>query len=239
MARSSFHARGSRRPTAGCLATALLITVSCVTAQSPGIAGTVAQPSGPGVSGVLITSLPSFGGIARRTTSENHGAYSFAELDEGTYRLDFDLAGFDLIRRNHVRVRRGKTVTVDATVSISSVCECVEFVPATPLRERAGQVVDPSGWPLPHARLELVSPTRREVASADDEGRFQVRLPLNGAWPLTASDSGFRAVTQRVSGDGTPIPFSLRPDDGAEVPATERFPRGCRCLGDLFTHQGR
>lgn len=217
----------------------VLITVSGVIAQSPGMAGTVAQRSGPGISGVLITSLPSSGGIARRTTSGNGGAYSFAELDEGTYRLDFDVTGFDLIRRNHVRVRRGTTATVDASVSMSAVCECVEFVPAAPLRERAGQVVDQSGRPLPHARLELVSPTRREVAFADDEGRFQVRLPLNGAWPLTASDSGFRAVTQRVSADWTAIRLSLGPDDGAEVPDTERFPRGCRCPGDLFTHQGR
>lgn len=239
MARSSAHARGSSRPTAGCAATVLLITVSAVIAQSPGIAGTIAQRSGPGVSGVFVTCVPSSGGIARRTTSGNGGAYLFAELDEGTYRLDFDVAGFDLVRRNHVSVRRGTTATVDASVSVSAICECVAFVPAASLRERAGQVVDQSGRPLPHARLELVSPTRREVAYADGEGRFEVRLPLNGAWPLTASDSGFRAVTQQVSAGETAIRLTLELDEGAEVADTERFPRGCRCPGDLFTHQGR
>lgn len=239
MAPNSGLACGSSRSRAGCAATVVLIAVSGVIAQSPGIAGSVAQRSGPGISGVLITSLPSSGGLARRTTSGDGGAYLFADVAEGTYRIDFDIVGFDLVRKNHVRVRLGTTSTVDGIVSISSVCDCVSFVPGTPLRERDGQVVDQSGQPLPHARLELVSPTRREVAYADDEGRFQVRLPVNGGWPLTASDSGFRAVTEQVSAGETAIRLSLELDEGADVADTERFPRSCRCPGDLFTHRGR
>ncbi|MBA3887461.1 MAG: carboxypeptidase regulatory-like domain-containing protein [Acidobacteria bacterium] len=177
------------------------------------------------------------GGIARRTTTARTGGYRFAALSEGTYRIDFDVAGFDLVRQNHVRVGAGTTAAVDATLRISTICECVEFVPATPLRERAGQVLDESDRPLPYSRLEVVSSGRREVAYADQDGRFQVRLPINGTWALTASDSGFRPVALQVSGTiAVPIVFRLQHEGAASVPDTERFARGCRCPGDLFTH---
>ena len=77
--------------------------------------------------------------------------------------------------------------------------------------------------------------TWREVAYTDSEGRFSVLASVEGTWPLTASDSGFRAVTHQVSGsvDG-PLEFKLyymgtRPD----LPPYERFDQGCRC-GNLF-----
>jgi hypothetical protein len=216
----------------------MLIIVNVALAQSPGISGTVAGAAGP-IPGVSVTVLPSSGGIAKRTATGDTGAYRLEALVEGTYRVDFDVSGFDLIRRNHVRARSGAAATVDATLPVSSICECMGFVPATPVRERAGQVVDESSRPLPHARLEVVSPSRREVGWADNEGRFQVRLPVEGAWRLTASDSGFRPVTQKVSGSGRPILLKLSHDAAAVVPDHQRFSRGCRCPGDLFTHQGR
>lgn len=98
----------------------------------------------------------------------------------------------------------------DATLFVSGVCECVNIARSTPVRERSGQVVEESGRPLAHARLEVASPLRRETAYADDEGRFKVRLPVNSSWPLTASDGGFRAQTQEVSGAGDmPLVFKL------------------------------
>ena len=36
--------------------------------------------------------------------------------------------------------------------------------------------------------------------STDGEGRFLIRVPVNEAWALTATNTGFRPITQQVSG---------------------------------------
>ena len=208
--------------------------------QTASIGGHVADPTGQPLPGVSVMTIAETGGISSRATSGRDGAYHFDTLPDGTYRVDFELLGFDLIRRNSVRVRHDATAAADATLRVSTVCECIDIVPLTALRQRTGQVVDESGWPLAHARLEVVSPMRREVRYADGEGRFAVRVPVNETWPLTASDTGFAAATQSVSGIvAGGILFRLARAGTTGPPDTERFPRGCRCPGDLFTHLGR
>ena len=217
-------------------------------AQLASIAGRVVDAGGGAVPGVLVTVFPETGGNARKTHSGTQGTYQFEALPDGAYRLDFDLAGFDLIRHNHVHVRRPGTATFNVTLRLSSLCECVDAwaqlgrsLSSKPLfTEQVGQVVDESGRPLPHARLEIVSPVRREAAYADSEGRFQFRLLADETWPLTARDSGFGAVTQQVSpGMSSPLVFRLPKTKTGSLPAVEPFTRGCRCPSDLFTHPGR
>jgi hypothetical protein len=209
-------------------------------AQSTSIAGHVLDASGQPLPGVSVTAISETGGVARSTKSARDGAYQFEGLSDGLYRVDFDLTGFDLIRRNHVRVSPSATIEVNAALPVSGVCECVELRPPMPLRGRSGQVLDKSGRPLAHARIEIVNPVTREVAYADTEGRFRVRAPVSEPWPLTASDSGFSAVTQQVTGAQTvPVVFRLPATGTSDLPDRERFSRGCRCPGDLFTHPGR
>ena len=201
-------------------------------AQSASIAGVPRDVIGQTLPGVTVTTIPESGGLVKRTTSGRDGAYRFEALPDGTYRVDFELLGFDLIRRNHVRVRPDTVATVDAVLPVSAICECVTVVPPSPLRQRAGRVVDESDRPLPHAHLEVVSSIGREVAYADDEGRFLVRAPINEMWPLTASDTGFRAVTQQLSGAvAEPIELRLAHAGTTGVPNEERLARGCRCPG--------
>jgi len=210
-----------------------------VVAQSPSIAGHIVDSSGQPVPGVSITVMEATGGIARHGTSAGNGDYRFDALPDGTYRVDFEVAGFDLFRWNNLLVKGTATVNAGATLSISAICECVS-PPRPRLGERVGQVVDESGRPLPYARLEIVSPTSRGVARADGEGRFRVRVPIDGTWPLTASDSGFRPVRQDVSGTvAGPIMFTLSHAGVTNLPDSERFARGCRCPDDLFVHPGR
>jgi hypothetical protein len=75
--------------------------------------------------------------------------------------------------------------------------------------------------------------------NADREGRFHRLLPVH-TWPLTARDSGFGAVTLKVSG-GTRAPtlvFRLPNVDTRTLPVVERLTPPC-CQGDLFTDPGR
>lgn len=225
--------------TATCGAAVVAISVVGI-ARTPSISGRAVDGIGQPLPGVSVTTTAEAGGIARTTVTGHDGTYRFEALADGLWRVDFEIAGFDMIRRNHVRVRAGTTAYADASLPISALCECVDVVPQTPLRERAGLVVDGSGRPLAHARIQIVSPVRRDEAYADAEGRFRVRVPVGQAWPLTASDSGFGVVTRQVSADlDDPIVFRLRRAGTTGVPETERLNRGCRCPGDLFTHPGR
>ena len=208
--------------------------------QTASIAGHVYSFGGHGVSAASVTALAESGGTVGQVTSGSGGQYTFDGLPDGTYRVDFDVPGFDLTRHNRVRVRQGTTAAVNATVYPSSICECIAVVHPVPLQSRAGQVVDEAGRPLAHAQLTAFSPVRAEVAYADGEGRFAVRLPIKGTWPLTASDAGFAAATLHLSGIGAePILFVLKRADTTSIPDSNRFSRGCRCAGDLFTHEGR
>lgn len=225
----------------------LLIGVSPSTVsvgQSTSLRGRVVAGAKP-AAGVVITAIEETARVTRHTTTLGDGTYRFDDLTSGLYRIDFDFEMCDLLRRNHVRVD-AQEVQVDAALRFSPLCECVEWPrgggdPRGPaLRERAGQVVDDSGRPLPHARLEVVSAASRETAYADGDGRFRVRLSANTAWPLTASESGFQSVTQQVRGaSDSPIVFRLPKAGPVTLDAEQVFGRGCRCWGDLFTHRGR
>jgi hypothetical protein len=208
--------------------------------EAADVGGRVTGPTGQPIPGVTVTALPDAGGTATRVTSGKDGTFRFDRLADATYRLDFELRGFDLVRRNNVRVDGGAAPLIDVTLRASAICECVTIEESIPLLGRAGRVLDDSGRSLPHARLEIVAPSRREVAYADDEGGFKLRLPTSGKWTLTASDTGFQPETMQASGSSVaPIVFRLRHDGKATPPDVERFERGCRCPGDLFTHDER
>ena len=231
---------------------AVITALSHTTTAQQGVAGRVVDTIGKPMPGVTVTIMPAAGGEQTRTTTAGDGTYRFDEMADGIYRVDFELVGFDVTRRNFVRVRNGSSTFADATLRVSSMCECVSVTGLPRVAQRSGRVVDETGRPLPRARLEIAVPipaeagvapasTWREVRYADTEGRFSVLAPVAGAWALIASDSGFRSVTQQVSGSPTePLVFTLfftGTDTGFQV--YERFSRGCRCSGDLFTHQGR
>lgn len=202
-------------------------------AQSTGLFGVVSDAAGQRIPGVTVTAIPESGGQARQATSDSDGTYRFDGLPDGIYRVDFGLRGFDRIRRNRVSVRHDAAVRVDAKLRVRSLCECVSPGVPSPWAQRAGQVVDNAGHPLPHARIELVG---REVAYADREGRFLLRLPVNETWVLAASDTGFRRVTQQVSGaDAASAVLSLEFGGTASVPDEERF-GGCECPTSLLPY---
>jgi hypothetical protein len=117
-------------------------------AKAPSVIGHAVDGAGYPVPGVSVTAMPEAGGPRKSAMTAADGAYQFESLPEGTYRVDFEILGFDLARRNHVRVRQNSTASADGTVFVSGVCECVTVIDGTSVRERAGQVVDESDRPL-------------------------------------------------------------------------------------------
>jgi hypothetical protein len=206
--------------------------------QSTAVSGRVADTLDQPAQGVAVIAVPIKGGPRGHAVSRPDGTYRVDGLVEGDYFVDFELLGFDMTRHNHVRVAAGTTAHADAVLYVTPVCDCVTVRPERPVQERLGQVLTVSGEVLPHARLQFVRPWS-EVAFADADGRFSVRVPVDGPVPLAVSESGFRSVTQQVSGKvTTSIVVRLAPGSGAGVPDIERLPGRC-CPGGLFMFPGR
>ena len=209
-------------------------TTPIVAQASGSIEGRVTGPGGEPIPGVSVTTIPQRGGQAQQTTTDGNGAYRLEALPENTYRVDFELRGFDGVRHNNVSMRSKTGATVDAVLHIRPICECTRvWSPARPID---GQVVDDDGHPLPHARLEVVSPYGRETALADRDGRFLLNVPVKGELPLIVADSGFATVTRQISkASAVPIVISLRYMGTQGLPDTERGNQGCDCPG-FFPH---
>jgi len=207
--------------------------------QSPSISGRVVDAAGSPVLGVFVTISDESARNPKRVTTGADGTYQFAALPDGTYRIDFELTGFDLMRRNHLPVRSGAPAIVrDVTLYVSAICECVNVRWPATLRERPGLVTDEAGRPLALTRLVIVTPRGSDAAYTDSEGRFRVRVQVDENWALTASASGFIAETQQVFGVvEEPVVFRLR-RDGTALPDIERFRQMC-CPSDLFSYDGR
>lgn len=238
-----------------CTCAALIgILTQIVVAQS-GVVGRVVDSLGQPMPGVTVMMLPAAGGQQIQTMTGGDGTYRFEKVPDGMYRIDFELLGFEMIRRNSVAVRNGRSAIADATLRIRPICECVMPTGLPRVVEKTGLVLDSEGRPLPRARLEMVVPLRvepgvnrsgsantwREVAYTDAEGRFSFVAPLNGTWPLTVSDSGFRPVTQLVSG-AMRDPLVIRLTFVGANPASqsdERIDQGCGCPGNLFGSRTR
>ena len=229
----------SSKLTRGTLVLSLILNApyGVVFAQSPSVAGIVRDGNGTPLPGATVTTIPQSGGTIRHTTSGSDGSYRFDVLPDGVYRIDFDLRGFELVRRNHVRVSRETEANIDAQLSVRAICECLTRALPIPWVQRSGQVTSKTGHPLPHARIEVIG---REALSADGEGRFLVRVPVNETLSLTATDTGFRPVTQQFSGvDVSSVVLGLEYMGITGVPDVQRF-GGCECPGGyLLPYGGR
>src|SRR5262245_8615396 len=97
------------------------------------IAGRVVDRNGQGLSGATVSARPIGTGPLVRAVSGEDGSYRLERLAAGAYRVTVSLEGWDAARYNHVLVGAGATATLNATLDISVVCECIE-PPAKPPR---------------------------------------------------------------------------------------------------------
>ena len=70
----------------------------------------------------------------RQTSTTNaEGGYRFSGLPPGEYSLTFELAGFQTVKREQVRVQSGETFAVDVTLEVGTVAQEVTVVAGSPL----------------------------------------------------------------------------------------------------------
>jgi len=112
-----------------------LLAASSVYAQitQGRLSGTVSDAQGAVLPGVTVTvTSPALIGV-QSTVTQADGRFLFPALPSGTYRLVFDLAGFQKLTRENVQVVLGQTISIDAQLPIASLAETVLVTGASPV----------------------------------------------------------------------------------------------------------
>ncbi|MGE0866025.1 MAG: carboxypeptidase-like regulatory domain-containing protein, partial [Vicinamibacterales bacterium] len=115
------------RLTVFCLCATLLAIAAPTFAQDfrGRINGVVSDNTGAVLPGVTVTaSSPAMIQPQVQVTGAD-GSYRFLALNAGVYSLEFDLAGFQKVQRNDVRVVINQTLTVDQQMNVATLQETV------------------------------------------------------------------------------------------------------------------
>src|SRR6202045_3921942 len=104
-------------------------------AQSTGgrILGRVADPSGAVLANVKVTATNEATGVSEETQTSGTGDYGFPQVSVGTYRIEFDLAGFKKSVQKGVNVDLNQVVTLNSVLQIGQTKEVVEGTSEAPL----------------------------------------------------------------------------------------------------------
>ncbi len=112
-----------------------LVCSTLVCAQSTGgrILGRVADPSGAVLANVKVTLTNEATGVSVDATTNGSGDYGFLQVAVGSYRMEFDLAGFKKNLQKGVNVDINQVVTLNSTLQIGETRETVEVTSEAPL----------------------------------------------------------------------------------------------------------
>jgi carboxypeptidase family protein len=97
------------------------------------LTGVVTDTQGAVMPGVTVTATsPALIG-SQTTVTQPDGKYLFPALPTGTYRLVFDLSGFQKLTRENVQVVLGQTISLDAQLALASIAESVTVTGDSPV----------------------------------------------------------------------------------------------------------
>src|SRR5438874_101031 len=89
------------------------------------LTGVVTDTQASVLPGVTVTATsPALIGV-QTTVSQADGRYLFPALPSGTYKVMFELSGFQKLSRDNVQVLLGQTISIDAQLPIASLAETV------------------------------------------------------------------------------------------------------------------
>jgi hypothetical protein len=111
----------------------LMLLPASALAQQGNIAGTVRDPQGAVIPGVLVeVTSPALIEKVRSTTSDSSGQYRITNLPVGTYQVTFSLEGFTKQQQNNVVLTTGFTAPVNATMSVGQLSDTVTVTGEAP-----------------------------------------------------------------------------------------------------------
>jgi hypothetical protein len=140
------------------LAFALFLPLGVAFAQTSGsITGEVKDQSGAVAPNAAVTVTNSETNVARSTTTNAAGIYSFPDLTPGTYQVKVAAAGFSTVVKTNIELQVQQTARIDFNLSLGQATQTVE--------------VSASG--------ALLSTENATVGTVIEEKRIS-ELPLNG-----------------------------------------------------------
>ena len=98
-----------------------------------GLIGDVADPSRAVLPGAMVTVTNRDTGLQRETTTDGSGAYSFRDLQPGTYELKVNLNGFKSYARAGLIVTLNAIARADVQLEVGGQTETVTVTAAKPL----------------------------------------------------------------------------------------------------------
>jgi hypothetical protein len=117
-----------------------------------GITGEVTDSSGGVIPSATVTVLGEQTALARTTTTNGSGSYTFVNLPIGTYTLTYTADGYDVQKTQHIAVQADRTATVNAALKVGQTTTTVE-VEASPLMNAVDTTV---GYVLDKSQIESV-----------------------------------------------------------------------------------
>src|SRR5215475_5797694 len=107
-------------------AAAVLLLLLMVSLQAFGqsinasVGGTVADPSKALIPGVTVTATNTGTGVASTAVTNESGAYNFAALQPGTYKITAELPGFQTQTFTDVQLGGAQQVTLNFTLQVAA-----------------------------------------------------------------------------------------------------------------------
>jgi len=124
-----------RRACAWLVFSFLLTSTAVVLAQSTGgrIAGKVSDSNGGSLANVRVSLINEASGVTRNTVTDEAGDYSFPEAPVGTYRVEFEVAGFKKGVQSSLLLQLNQVLTLNMTMQIGERKDVVEVTSEAPL----------------------------------------------------------------------------------------------------------
>src|SRR5271163_4792197 len=126
------HSSLTHRVLAFLLALGLLTLPAFSQSTSGRIVGRVADPTAAVLAGVKIILTNEATGASRDTQTNTNGDYNFVEVTPGSYRVEFELAGFKKNVQTSVLVNVNQVVTLNSVLQVGATQEVVEVTSEAP-----------------------------------------------------------------------------------------------------------
>src|SRR5580658_9451925 len=97
------------------------------------IVGSVVDPTGAAISGVIVTVANVENGLKRSVKTDDSGRFSFPQLMPGTYSVKAEADRFEPQQNNAVNAGLGQKQTVDFKLNIASTSQSILVQEGTPL----------------------------------------------------------------------------------------------------------
>jgi hypothetical protein len=176
---------------AACVTLASLLTTSSAAAAQEfrgRINGTVTDNTGAILPGVTVTATSPALIQPQVQVTGSDGSYRFLALPPGVYAIDFELTGFNTVKRSDVRVVINQTLTVDMQLQVATLQETVTVTGDSP-------IVDTSTTAMgTNFTKELLTeiPNARDVWAAMSQAPGMQMNTFDVGGSNTGTQTGFR-----------------------------------------------